>query len=48
VDSAGKRLYVSHNPEVVVIDTGTNTVVGKIADTPIPDSLKVIVFGPGK
>ena len=34
VDSAAKRLYVSHNPEVVVIDTGTNTVVGKIADTP--------------
>jgi DNA-binding beta-propeller fold protein YncE len=34
VDSAGKRLYVSHSTEVVVIDTTTNTVVGRIADTP--------------
>lgn len=34
VDSAAKRLYVSHNPEVVVIDTANNTVVGRIADTP--------------
>jgi len=34
VDSAGKRLYVSHGTEVVVIDTATNAVVGRIADTP--------------
>src|SRR6478736_3193066 len=35
VDSAGKRLYVSHgNAEVVVIDTGTDKVVGRISDTP--------------
>ena len=35
VDSQGKRLYVSHgNAEVVVIDTGTEKVVGRIADTP--------------
>jgi DNA-binding beta-propeller fold protein YncE len=35
VDSAGKRLYVSHgNAEVVVIDTATEKVVGRIADTP--------------
>jgi DNA-binding beta-propeller fold protein YncE len=35
VDSAGKRLYVSHgNAEVVVIDTGTERVVGRISDTP--------------
>jgi DNA-binding beta-propeller fold protein YncE len=35
VDSAGKRLYVSHgNTEVVVIDTATEKVVGRIAETP--------------
>jgi YVTN family beta-propeller protein len=34
VDSAANRLYVSHGTEVVVIDTSTNTVVGRIADTP--------------
>jgi YVTN family beta-propeller protein len=34
VDGAAKRLYVSHSTEVVVIDTATNTVVGRIADTP--------------
>ena len=34
VDSAAKRLYVSHATQVVVIDTATNTVVGQIAPTP--------------
>ena len=34
VDTAGKRLYVSHATEVVVIDTGTGTVVGRIAAGP--------------
>lgn len=34
VDSAGKRLYVSHGTEVVVIDLTNNTIVGRIADTP--------------
>ena len=34
VDSASKRLYLSHGTEVVVIDLATNSVVGKIADTP--------------
>jgi DNA-binding beta-propeller fold protein YncE len=34
-DGAGKRLYVSHgNTEVVVVDTATDKVVGRIADTP--------------
>lgn len=33
-DAAGKRLYVSHGTEVVVIDTTTRTIVGRIADTP--------------
>src|SRR5438132_7230453 len=34
VDSASKRLYVSHASRVVVIDTGKDEVVGEIADTP--------------
>src|SRR5690242_7912537 len=34
VDPPNKRLYVTHGTEIVVIDTATNTVVGKIADTP--------------
>jgi len=45
VDSAGKRLYVSHSTEVVVIDTATNTVVGKIMDTP---GVHGIAVGAGK
>src|SRR5215475_12284890 len=34
VDSAAKRLYVTHGTEVVVIDMSTNAIVGRIADTP--------------
>jgi YVTN family beta-propeller protein len=34
IDPAAHRLYVSHASVVVVIDTVTNTVVGKIEDTP--------------
>lgn len=34
VDSAAKRLFVSHGTQVVVIDTVSNTVVGTIAPTP--------------
>jgi DNA-binding beta-propeller fold protein YncE len=34
VDSAGKRLYVSHATEVVVIDLSTDKVVGKIPAGP--------------
>jgi hypothetical protein len=33
VDSAAKRLYLSHGTEVVVIDTATDTIVGRIPDT---------------
>jgi DNA-binding beta-propeller fold protein YncE len=33
-DPATKRLYVTHGTEVVVIDTTTKTIVGRIADTP--------------
>jgi YVTN family beta-propeller protein len=34
VDEAGRRLYVSHGTEVVVIDIDKDTVVGTIANTP--------------
>ena len=34
VDAAGRRLYVSHGTEVVVIDIDKDAVVGTIADTP--------------
>jgi YVTN family beta-propeller protein len=34
VDSAGRRLYVSHATKVAVIDLDKETVVGEIADTP--------------
>jgi DNA-binding beta-propeller fold protein YncE len=44
-DSAGKRLYVSHNAEVVVIDTATDKIVGRIADTP---GVHGIAVGAGK
>jgi YVTN family beta-propeller protein len=43
-DPAGKRLYVTHGTEVVVIDTSNNTVVGKITDTP---RVHGIVITPG-
>lgn len=33
-DGANKRLYVSHGTEAVVIDTTTNAIIGRIADTP--------------
>lgn len=33
-DAAGKRLYVTHGTEIVVVDTAKNAVVGKITDTP--------------
>src|SRR5690349_9036845 len=44
-DAAARRLYVSHNAEVVVIDTATNKVIGRIADTP---GVHGIAFGAGK
>jgi DNA-binding beta-propeller fold protein YncE len=34
VDDAARRLYVSHSTQVVVIDLGTDTIVGEINDTP--------------
>jgi hypothetical protein len=34
VDSAARRLYVSHNTHVVVVDLDKNAVVGDIPDTP--------------
>jgi len=43
-DGAG-RLYVSHSSEVVVIDTATEKIVGRIADTP---GVHGIAVGAGK
>ena len=34
VDSAARRLYVTHGTKIVVIDIDRNSVVGEIADTP--------------
>ena len=34
VDSAGKRLYISHATKVVVFDTSNDTIAGEITDTP--------------
>src|SRR6516165_1634760 len=34
VDSAARRLYVSHGTHVAVVDLDTNKVVGDIPDTP--------------
>lgn len=42
VDSAAKRLYVTHGTEVVVIDTTTNTIVGRIADTPRVHGIAIV------
>src|SRR5690242_15547382 len=44
-DAGSKRLYVSHNAEVVVIDTATDRVIGRIADTP---GVHGIAIGAGK
>jgi YVTN family beta-propeller protein len=42
VDSAAKRLYVTHGTEVVVIDMTTNKVVGRIADTPRVHGIAIV------
>lgn len=34
VDAAAKRLYVTHGTEIVVIDTASDAIVGRITDTP--------------
>src|SRR5262249_45863782 len=41
-DPAGKRLYVSHSTEGVVIDTSNNAIVGRIADTPGVHGIAVV------
>jgi YVTN family beta-propeller protein len=42
VDSAAKRLYVTHGTEIVVIDMTTNKVVGRIADTPRVHGIAIV------
>lgn len=47
VDSAAKRLYVTHGTEIVVIDTSTDTIVGRIADTPRVHGMAIAPGGRG-
>lgn len=47
VDSAAKRLYVTHGTEIVVIDTSNNTVVGRIPDTPRVHGIAIAPGGRG-
>ncbi len=47
VDSAAKRLYLSHGTEVVVIDTATNKVIGTIPDTPGVHGIAIAPNGKG-
>lgn len=47
VDSAAKRLYVTHGTEVVVIDMTTNAIVGRITDTPGVHGIAIAPGGRG-
>jgi DNA-binding beta-propeller fold protein YncE len=47
VDSAAKRLYVTHGTEIVVIDTASNAIVGRIADTPRVHGIAIAPNGRG-
>jgi YVTN family beta-propeller protein len=47
VDAPAKRLYVSHGTEVVVIDTASLAVVGRIADTPGVHGIAIAPGGRG-
>jgi hypothetical protein len=47
VDSAAKRLYLSHGTEVVVIDTTTDTIIGRIPDTPGVHGVAIAPNGKG-
>ncbi len=42
IDSAAHRLYVTHGTEIVVIDTTTNKIVGRIADTPRVHGIAIV------
>ena len=44
VDSAGQRLYVSHQTKVVVIDLAKDQVVGKVNETLVPQLRKLPGF----
>src|SRR5216117_255066 len=47
VDSPAHRLYVSHGTEVVVIDTESGALVGRIADTPRVHGIAIAPNGRG-
>lgn len=44
-DSDARRLYVSHDREMVVLDLDTNAVIGKIPGTGVHGSFSVLVVG---
>src|ERR1017187_6239410 len=46
-DSESRRLYVSHDREVVVLDLDTNTVIGKIPGTSVHGIAIAKDFGRG-
>jgi len=47
VDPAANRLYVTHGTEIVVIDTASDTIVGRIADTPRVHGIAIAPGGRG-
>lgn len=47
VDPTARRLYVTHGTEIVVIDTSTNTIVGRISDTPRVHGMAIAPGGRG-
>lgn len=47
VDPAARRLYVTHGTEIVVIDTDSDQVVGRIADTPRVHGIAIVPGGRG-
>jgi YVTN family beta-propeller protein len=47
VDPAAKRLYVTHGTEIVVIDTATDKIVGRITDTPRVHGIAIAPGGRG-
>jgi DNA-binding beta-propeller fold protein YncE len=47
VDAPNKRLYVTHGTEIVVIDTATHAIVGRIADTPRVHGIAITPGGRG-
>ena len=47
VDAAARRLYVTHGTEIVVIDTATQAIVGRIENTPRVHGIAIAPNGRG-